>query len=65
MASVENSSCETQLLTLVDELLHGVAKGKQYDLVIIDFSKVFYVIPYKHFLEKLDHSSSRLSSTTC
>ena len=37
--------CETQLLTLVDELLQGMAKGKQYYLAIMDFNNFFDVVP--------------------
>ena len=48
-------SCKRQLLTLVDELLQGVAKGNQYDLAIMDFSKAFDVVPHKYLLEKLQY----------
>ena len=48
-------SCERQLLTLVDELLQGVAKGKQYDIAIMDFNKAFDVASHKCLLEKLQY----------
>ena len=42
--------CKTQLLTLVDELLQGVATGKECDIVIMDFSKCFIImVPQRHF----------------
>ena len=34
-------SCETQLLTLAQELLAGLDKKHQHDLIILDFSKAF------------------------
>ncbi|WAR00573.1 RTJK-like protein, partial [Mya arenaria] len=34
-------SCETQLVTLVDELISSMSKGKQFDLAVLDFSKAF------------------------
>ena len=34
-------SCETQLLTLTQELLAGIDKKYQHDLIIRDFSKAF------------------------
>ena len=48
-------SCETQLLTLVDELLQGVAKRKQYDLAMMDFNKHFDVVPDNVSSEKLQY----------
>ena len=50
-----NNSCETQLLTLVDELLQGVTKRKQNDLAIIDFNQTFDVVLQKHLIEKLQY----------
>ena len=48
-------SCETKLLTLIDELLQGVAKGKQYDLANMNFSKAFDVVTHKHLLKKFQY----------
>ena len=48
-------SCETQLQTLVDGLLHGVAEGKQYDLAMMNFSNAFDVAPYKRLFEKTQY----------
>ena len=52
-------SCETQLITLVDELAKSLNKGKQYDLAILDFSKAFDRVPHERLLRKLDHHGIR------
>ena len=46
-------SCETQLLALVHELAHGVNANKQTDMAILDFSKTFDKVSYKHLLYNL------------
>ncbi|XP_052788794.1 uncharacterized protein LOC128223557 [Mya arenaria] len=48
-------SCETQLVTLVDELISSMSKGKQFDLAVLDFSKAFDKVPHRRLLAKLDH----------
>ena len=52
-------SCETQLITLVDELVKSLNKGKQHDLAILDFSKAFDRVPHERLLRKLDHHGIR------
>ena len=52
-------SCETQLLTLADELIKGLDKGRQLDLAILDFSKAFDRVPHERLLKKLDHYGIR------
>ena len=47
-------SCETQLVTQANELLHGVAKGKQYDLSIIVFRKAIDVFPHLYASPRQD-----------
>ena len=37
----EKRSCETQLTMLVQDLARNVSKGKQTDLILLDFSKAF------------------------
>ena len=49
----DKCSCETQLLALVQELVHGVNANKQTDMAILDFSKAFDKLNHKHLLYKL------------
>ena len=58
-------SCETQLLTLVDELAQGLDKNKQHDLAVLDFSKAFDRVPHKRLLAKLHHYGIRGSTLHC
>ena len=55
-------SCETQLLTLAQELLEGLDKKHQNDLIILDFSKAFDRVPHERLLRKLDHYGIRGST---
>ena len=55
-------SCETQLLTLAHELVSGLDKQHQYDLIILDFSKAFDRVPHKRLLKKMDHYGVRGST---
>ena len=48
-------SCETQLLLFVDELVRDMAKGKQTDVAVMDFSKAFDVVQHKRLLSKLQY----------
>ena len=52
-------SCETQLITLADELIKSLDEGKQNDLAILDFSKAFDRVPHERLLLKLDHYGIR------
>ena len=55
-------SCETQLLTLAQELLAGLDKKHQHDLIILDFSKAFDRVPHQRLMRKLDHYGIRRST---
>ena len=55
-------SCETQLLTLAQELLTGLDKKQQHDLVILDFSKAFDRVPHHRLIRKLDNYGIRGST---
>ena len=48
-------SCETQLFTLTEELISGLDKKQQHDLIILDISKAFDRVPHQRLLKKLDH----------
>ena len=52
-------SCETQLLSFSDEMLRGIAAGKQFDIAILDFSKAFDVVPHHRLVMKLDYYGIR------
>ena len=47
-------SCETQLAVTMDELTQNYEKGLQTDIIILDFSKAFDMVPHKLLLHKLE-----------
>ena len=49
----EKRSCETQLTMLVEDLARNVSKGKQIDLILLDFSKAFDKVNHSKLLWKL------------
>ena len=46
--------CETQLIQFIDELARYLHKGKQVNVVVMEFSKAFDEVPHKRLLSKLD-----------
>ena len=52
-------SSETQLMTLVHELAEATDRGRQTDMIILDFSKAFYLVPHLRLLEKIYHYGTR------
>lgn len=52
-------SCETQLLGLVDEITYDLERGKQTDLVIMDFAKAFDKVSHSLLLHKLNYYGIR------
>ena len=49
----DRRSCETQLIQLVEDLGRQLVKGKQVDLVLLDFSKAFDKVSHPKLLFKL------------
>ena len=47
-------SCETQLVTMIEEVAKSLDKGKQSNLIIMDFSKAFDIVPHQRLIHKLD-----------
>ena len=46
-------SCETQLVTLIEDLMRNSIAGNQTDLVLLDFSKAFDKVSHQKLLLKL------------
>ena len=52
-------SCETQLITIVDDLLASADVWNRVDIAILDFSKAFDMVSHRRLMSKLDHSGIR------
>ena len=52
-------SCETQLITKIQDLAKNMSEGKQIDAVLLDFSKTFDKVPHQRLLVKLKHYGIR------
>ena len=52
-------SCETQLITTIEEIAKALDNGKQADHIIMDFSKAFDVVPHRRLINKLDYYGIR------
>ena len=55
-------SCETQLITTIEDLAKGLNDKQQLNLLILDFSKAFDVVGHQRLLRKLSHYGIGLST---
>jgi len=46
-------SCQTQLISLVEDISHAIDRGFQTDIILLDFSEAFDTVPHIHLLNKL------------
>ena len=58
----ERRSCETQLVSLIEDLARKTSQGKQTDLILLDFSKAFDKVNHSKLIMKL-HSYGIRSAT--
>ena len=49
----QHRSCETQLVSLIHELMTNFDNNIQSDLILMDFAKAFDTVPYQRLLYKL------------
>ena len=52
-------SCETQLVTTVNDFYNQYDSGKQVDAAVLDFSKAFDTVPHRALLVKLERYGIR------
>ena len=52
-------SCETQLITTVNDFAHALNEGQQLDTIILDFSKAFDKVDHTKLFLKLNHYGIR------
>ena len=52
-------SCETQLVTTIEDLALSLECGQQVDMLILDFSKAFDTVAHQRLLHKLEHYGIR------
>ena len=46
-------SCQTQLISLNDDIAYAMDNHYQTDLILLDFNKAFDTVPHRHLLVKL------------
>ena len=51
----QRHSCVSQLIITTEDLCRSLDRGKQQDLLILDFSKAFDTVPHQRLLYKLSH----------
>ena len=53
-------SCESQTITVCQDIADSLDIGVQVGAIVVDFSKAFDVVPYGRLLEKIADSGGRL-----
>ena len=48
-------SCQTQLISLIDDIAYAMDNHYQTDIILLDFSKAFDTVPHRHLLAKLQY----------
>ena len=48
-------SCQTQLISLIDDIAYAMDNHYQTDLILLDFSKAFDTVPHRRLLAKLQY----------
>ena len=48
-------SCQTQLISLIDDIAYAMDNHYQTDLILLDFSKAFDTVPHRCLLAKLQY----------
>ena len=51
--------CETQLIVTIQDIAKNLSKGRQVDIILLDFAKAFDKVPHARLLHKLDFYSVR------
>ena len=51
----QKRSCESQLVTTIEDIAKHLDNKEQVDMLILDFSKAFDVVPHIRLLRKLEH----------
>ena len=49
-------SCQTQLISLIEDISHAPDNQLQSDLIMLDFSKAFDTVSHKRLMAKLHHN---------
>ena len=58
----ETRSCETQIVSLIEDLACKTSQGKQTDLILLDFSKAFDKVNHSKLIMKLHSYGIRSAS---